>query len=228
MNHFLLLTVEPLRNVFSRFSAVLPNLLAMFAILLVGFVSAGAVRALVQFLLTAVGFDRWSDRSGFTSLLRKAEVWARPAQAVALLLYWILVLIAFLAGLAALNASIISAALSGILGYLPRLLTAVLILVVGSVVAGLVSRALLISLVNSGFGPARHYARAARFLMFVVLIAMALEELQIAPGIVLAAFSIVFGGIVLALAIACGIAGVDIVKKMIERHTEETEVGSEQ
>jgi len=48
-----------------------------------------------------------------------------------------------------------------------------------------------------------------------------LEQLQVAPGIVLAAFSIVFGGIVAALAISFGVGGIDAARRMIERETVE-------
>jgi hypothetical protein len=43
----------------------------------------------------------------------------------------------------------------------------------------------------------------------------------VAPGIVLAAFSIIFGGIVVALAIAFGMGGIDAAKRMIEKETGE-------
>jgi hypothetical protein len=217
MTDFLAFTLGPLKIVYSRFAAFYPNLLSMLIIMAVGIAVARLARSVAQLLLTASGFDRWSDEMGFTSLLRKADVWARPAQAVSMFLSWALLFIAFLAAMTALNAAMIDAVVASILAYLPRLLSAVLILVVGSVAAGLVSRALLMSLVNSGFGAARHYAQAAKVLMFVLLIAMALEQLRIAPGIVLAAFSIVFGGIVLAIAIACGITGVDVLRKMIDQ-----------
>jgi hypothetical protein len=227
MTDFLVFTLGPLKSVYSRFAAVFPNVLSMLFIMFAGLIAARIVRTLAQMLLTASSFDRWSDQMGFTSLLRKADIWARPAQAVALFLYWSLLFLAFLAGMTALNAVLIDAVIAGILAYLPRLVSAVLILVVGSVAAGLVSRALLMSLVNSGFGSARHYAQAAKILMFVLLIAMALEQLRIAPGIVLAAFSIVFGGIVLAIAIACGITGVDVLKKMIDRQSAEQATGAD-
>ncbi len=221
------LTLGPLKNVYTRFSAVFPNVLAMLVILLAGIIVARLVRAVAHMALTAMRFDEWSDQMGFTSLLRKADVWARPTQAVGLFLYWGLLLIAFLAAMTALNAALVDAVIAGILGYLPRLLSAVLILVVGSVAAGLVSRALLMSLVNSGIGSARHYSQAAKILMFVLLIAMALEQLNVAPGIVLAAFSIVFGGVVLAVAIACGITGVDLLRKMTEKQSVEDDPGAD-
>ena len=68
-------------------------------------------------------------------------------------------------------------------------------------------RAVVIAAVNQGIHYARLLAEAVRLLMIVLVLAMALEQLQVAPVIVVAAFSIIFGGIVLALAIAFGIGG---------------------
>jgi hypothetical protein len=64
-------------------------------------------------------------------------------------------------------------------------------------------------------------AEAIRLLLTVLVLAMVLEQLQVAPSIVLATFSILFGGIVLALAISFGVGGIDAAKRMIERETVE-------
>ncbi|MEK6576894.1 MAG: hypothetical protein AABZ05_04785, partial [Nitrospirota bacterium] len=79
----------------------------------------------------------------------------------------------------------------------------------------------LIAAVNSGYHYAKILAEAVRLLLLVLTLAMALEQLQIAPGVVVAAFSIIFGGIVLALSIAFGVGGIDMAKRIIERNSEE-------
>ena len=73
----------------------------------------------------------------------------------------------------------------------------------------------MITAVNSGYHYAKILAEAVRLLLIVLILAMSLEQLQIAPGIVIAAFSIVFGGIILALAIAFGIGGIDAARRII-------------
>jgi hypothetical protein len=84
-----------------------------------------------------------------------------------------------------------------------------------------VSRAVLIAAVNSGYRYAKLLAEAVRMLLIVLILAMALEQLQVAPGIVVAAFSIIFGGIVIALAVAFGAGGIDAARKIIEKSSEE-------
>jgi hypothetical protein len=217
MNDVLALIIEPLRGLYVHASAFFPNMLAMLVIILAGIFSARIAKAVLFRLLSAVAFDAWSDRMGFTTLLRKGDLWAKPSAAVSNFLFWLLIIVSVLTGLSALHLRVIDSMIMEILSYLPRIVSAVLILVLGYISAGLIARGLLISLVNSGFHYARQFVRAVRLLLSVLLIAMALEQLRVAPGVVISAFSIVFGGIVLSLAISFGIAGVDVARKMIEQ-----------
>ena len=76
---------------------------------------------------------------------------------------------------------------------------------------------MLIAASNSGFHYAKILAEATHTLLMVLILAMVMEQLQIAPSIVLAAFSIIFGGIVIALAIAFGVGGIDTARRIIEK-----------
>jgi hypothetical protein len=107
------------------------------------------------------------------------------------------------------------------------MLSAVLILVVGYIATGFIGRTVLIGAVNRGYLFARLLAEAVRILLIVLFVAMALEQLQMAPGIVVAAFSIIFGGIVLTLSISFGVGGIDSARNIIEKETEKKDEGKE-
>lgn len=217
MEQFQDLIFEPLQELFIKFKAFLPNFLAMLIIMALGYLLARIARfALVKFL-TAVNFDNWADRAGLTKLLRKGDLWSRPAVILGSLLFWLLVIISLMIGLSALKIPAIDHLVDQFFGYMPRAFSAAMILIIGSLVSGFISRAILIAAVNSGYHYAKLLAEAVRTLLTVLILAMAMEQLQIAPGIVLAAFSIIFGGIVIALAISFGVGGIEAAKRMIER-----------
>jgi hypothetical protein len=220
MNQLFALILDPLTALYTHVSAFFPNMLAMLIIVLAGIFAARIVRAIVLRTLRAVKFDAWSDRMGLTTMLRKGDLWSKPSAAVAALLFWLLIIVSFLTGLSALHIRVVDGMIAEVMTYLPRIVSAILILVFGYIVTGLVARGLLISLVNSGFHFSRQFARAARLLLIMLIIAMALEQLQVAPGVVVAAFSIIFGGIVLALAISFGVAGIDTAKRMLDHQKE--------
>lgn len=222
MQNFLDLIIGPLKGIYTEFIKFSPNLLAMLIIFLVGILAARIVKVVALKLLKAVNFDSWSDRMGITSIMRKGDLWSRPSAAIASSLYWLLIIVAVMAGFGALKIRAIDDLVAQFVLYLPRVLSAILIIIAGYIVTGFISRAILISAVNKGFHFAKLLAEAIRLLLIVLFIAMALEQLQVAPGIVTAAFSIIFGGIVLALAISFGVGGIDAAKKIIEHQAETT------
>ncbi len=221
MMDFLNLILEPLQDVFLKIKQFLPNLLAMLVILIIGILVARLLRAVLVRFLAAIKFDSWSDRMGVTTLMRKGDLWAKPSLALGSILFWIMVIVALMMGMSALKIQAVDQLVTQFFMYLPRAFSAILILIIGYVLAGFIGRAVLIAAVNSGYHYAKLLAEAIRILLTVLIMAMVLEQLQVAPGIVLAAFSIIFGGIVAALAISFGVGGIDAAKRMIERETVE-------
>ena len=225
MQNFLDLIIDPLKGIYVEFTKFTPNLLAMLIILLLGILAARIVKAVLLRVLKAVNFDVWSDRMGFTTIMRKGDLWSKPSAAVGTFFFWLLIIVAVMAGLSALKIPTIDRLVSEITLYIPRALSAVLIVVVGYIVTGFVGRAIVIAAVNKGYHFAKLLAEAIRLLMIVLFVAMALEQLQVAPGIVISGFCIIFGGIVLALSIAFGVGGIEAAKKIIEQkdHKKEDE-----
>ncbi|HLE41085.1 MAG TPA: hypothetical protein VI956_06235 [Nitrospirota bacterium] len=224
MDDFLQLILEPMKEVFSKFKEFAPNILATMTILLVGILFARIMKAVLLRFLRAIKFDSWSDRMGLTVVMRKGDLWAKPSVAVGSIVFWLLLIISLLTGLSALKIHAIDNLVAQFFLYLPRAFSAVLILVFGYIIAGFIGRAVLITAVNSGYHYAKLLAEAVRLLLTVLILAMALEQLQVAPGIVVAAFSIIFGGIVLALAVSFGVGGIDAARRMIEKEEERKEV----
>lgn len=221
MTDFLEMIFEPLRELFLQFKAFLPGLLAMLVILALGILLAKVVKAVLVRFLTAVNFDSWSDRMGFTTLMRKGDLWAKPSALVGAIAFWLLAIVTLMVGLSALKVAAIDQMVGQFFGYMPRIFSAAIILLIGYALSGFVSRAVLIAAANSGFHYAKLLAETVRTLLGVLILAMVMEQLQIAPSIVLAAFSIIFGGIVIALAIAFGVGGIEAAKRIIEREAAE-------
>ncbi len=219
MGNFIQLILEPLKEVYLEFIKFLPKLLAMLIVVLIGIFAARVVRAVLMKFMKAIKFDSWSDRMGLTGVMRKGDLWAKPSVALGSIVYWVLIIVAVMAGLSALRLQAIDNLVSSFVLYLPRALSAVVILVFGYIVAGFIARAVLIAGVNKGYHYAKIVAEAIRLLLIVLILAMAMEQLQVAPSIVLAAFSIIFGGIVLTLSIAFGVGAIETVKKIIEKET---------
>ncbi len=217
MENFFNLILEPLDQLFMRFKMFVPNFLAMLVILLLGYVLAYLIKRFLVKFLTAIKFDSWSDRMGFTKLMRHGNLWGKPSMLLGNIVFWVLLFLTLMSGLSALQIAVIDALVSQFFSYIPRIFSAAIIMIVGFVFSRFISRAVLIAAANSGFHYAKLLADAVSTLLLVLIVAMVMEQLQIAPVIVLAAFSIIFGGIVSALVIAFGVGGIHAARRIIEK-----------
>jgi hypothetical protein len=102
--------------------------------------------------------------------------------------------------------------------FVPRLFVALVILAAGFVLANFAWRATLLTAVNANIPSARVLSGGARFLVLLLAVAMALEQLGIAQHVVVTAFAIAFGAVMLGLAIAFGIGGGGVARRIVEEH----------
>jgi len=206
-----------LAEVGARFQVFVPNLLAMLALLTIGILAAVAIRVGVGFALKWLSFDRFSERTGISTVLQKGGIRAAPSRVLALTLAWLVLAVFVLLAVAALDLMAAVSLVNEAFAYLPNLLVAAALLLLGSLVAGFVHRSVLIAAVNSGVPSARLLAGAAQVALLVFFAAMALEHLGLGRQVILTSFTIVFGGVVFALALAFGLAGRDMARETLER-----------
>ena len=99
---------------------------------------------------------------------------------------------------------------------------ALVVLIAGSIVARFLARSVLIGAVNMNLQYARLLSVGVKWLVTVLAVTIAIERLGIGGGIIRLAFGILFGGIVLALALAVGLGSKELVSRSLERETSKT------
>lgn len=213
--------VEAFRETAKGIGVFLPRFLLLITLLVVGVLAGWAIKALLLRILRAVRFDSISERSGLTSALVRGGVKRAPSQILGLIAFWVVFLFFAFAGVNILNLPAAADLMSVVLRFLPHLLAALLVLLVGWLLANFFAQAALIAAVNAQFPGARLLATIVRWGILSLTLAMVLTQLGIAKEVVVAAFSIAFGGVVLALAIAFGLGGRDLAKELLERSLQE-------
>jgi hypothetical protein len=194
-----------------------PRFAAMAVILAAGLMVAGALRFALRFLLRRLGFDRLADRTGLDHALRKVGFTGRPSGTLAAGVAFLALALFVLLALGSLDLQLARGLVSQAFAYLPQLLVAAALLVVGVVIAGFVSRGALIAAVNAGLPSARLLAGFTQSALLILFGAMALEHLGVGRQIILVSFTILFGGVVLALSLAFGLAGRDLARELLEK-----------
>jgi Conserved TM helix len=198
----------------------LPGLLGLIVILLATVVVALLARNLLLRLLTSLRFDQRAEQWGLGTLA-DWSVAGGPSLVLARVVMWIILIAGVLASFSALDAALPEEFARTVFGYIPNLLAALLILMVGSVLARFLARSVLIGTVNLQVPAARLLALGVKWLVLILAWAMALEHLGIGRKILPLAFGILFGGIVLALSLALGLGSKDVVRGLLERQVRE-------
>jgi hypothetical protein len=194
---------------------VIPRLLAMLSVVAAGWLIAALARAVTARALSWLRVARLAERTGAAELLRKAEL--PPAERlVASAVFWLLFLGFLLAGLDALGLKTLAALRAQVGQLVPHLVGALVILAVGLVLANVVWRVVLLAVVNAGWPYARLVGGAVYFLTVTIAVAMALDHVGLARPIVLTAFAIVVGAVMLALAIAVGVGSGPLLRRLLE------------
>jgi hypothetical protein len=203
-------------NFIDAVTALLPRVLITLSVIVAGWLIARVVRWITRSILTRVGFGRLSERQGMAETLRAAGL--PPAEILtAAILFWIVWIGFLLSGVEVLGFEALQGLVAEFARFVPRLLSGLVILVVGFTFANFVWRATLLAAVNARVPSPRVLAGVARFLVLILAGAMALDQIDVARTIVLTAFAIAFGAVMLGLAIAFGVGGGGLARRILER-----------
>jgi hypothetical protein len=197
-------------------ASLLPGVVALLVALLVASLIAWIVRIVLRRSLSGIEFDERSQQWGFGTITE----WAGSQSSSTLIVSsvsWLIIIIGFLIGISAFDAALTSQLVVHAFAYLPNVLVAILLLLAGNVVARFLARGVLIGAVNMNLQYARLLSLGVKWLVLVMAAAMALDHLGIGGRIVHLAFGILFGGIVLALALAVGLGSKDVVSRSLEK-----------
>ena len=192
----------------------LPGVVVSVVLLLAALVVAVVVRVLLVRVLRGLEFDRRAEQWG---LAANWSVSSSPSLAVARATSWVILFLGILVSLTALNATIPSRLAMSMFEYVPHLLAALMILIGGGIIARFLARSALVGAVNMQIRSARLISLAVKWLLLLVAIAMALDHLGIGRSILPLAFGIMFGGVVLAAALAVGLGARDVVSRTLEQ-----------
>jgi Conserved TM helix len=205
------------QNLFHMLAEFLPRFVVMLVIILAGLVVAYALKYIVRTLLHLTKLDRLSEEAGASRMLRMAAL-PSMSEVLSRSIFWISLLGFILVGISVLNIAGLQEQVTRFLHLLPEIVIAMVILFLGLIFANFLSRAALLAAVNAGYSSPKALSWSIRFVIWILAITMALEELSVARETVIAAFSIVFGALMLGLAIAFGLGGQHLAREFLERN----------
>ena len=199
--------------------AFLPSLFGAILILLIGLVIAKLLEKGTDALLERLHFDEALDRGGVNRTLARAGTKLDPSSLVARLVFWTVALVAILMASNALGLTAVSAMFYTLIAYIPRVIVALLIVILGMVLGEFVKDVIAASMGGvSGFSV---LGKAAKGVIVALALFMALDQLQVAPDIVRTAFTLLLGAAALAAGLAFGLGCRDLAGEHMRRWVEQ-------
>jgi hypothetical protein len=209
--------IGPLGDALRRLEAFLPNLLTGIIVFAAGLLVAWLVKLLVVRLFKLFKLDGVFARAGLTDALQKMAVKDTPAKLVGRMFFWLVAIIFSILSLSVMKVPLIDEFLGKFLLYLPSVFAALIILALGWFLGNFLGRAALIASVNAGVMVSGLLSKGVKAVVLLFAFVMAFDELGIGRNTVIAGFTIVFGGAVLALALAFGLGGRGLARKYLEK-----------
>lgn len=198
---------------FVEIGEFVPRLAAAVGILMIGFVLARVIERGLAYVLRRIGFDRWMREGGVTEALERAGTSLAPSGVMAKLVFWAVMLLVIILSANALGVSAVSILFGELLAYIPNVIAAVIVLVLGILLGEFMKDLVLAS--AGGLGGSLTLARAAKGAVILLATFMALEQLDIAQDILLVFFVAVVGAAALAAGLAFGFGGREVAGEIV-------------
>lgn len=204
--------------------AAIPKVIGFAVILIVGWLVASAIAAVVTAILRAVRFNELAQRSGFAGFVQKMGIRRDSAAFLADLVKWFVRLIALIAAFDALGLPAVSTVLEQLLMWLPNLIVALVVLVLAGLAANALYGLVRGATAEAGLGNPDLLASIARIAVWAFAIVIAVNQVGIATALVNTLFMATVGALALALGLAFGLGGretaAQIVRGWYERSQE--------
>jgi hypothetical protein len=199
--------LDRIRASFIELSRHVLPLLGALVIVFVGYLLAALIERVTLRLLRRIRLNTMLERGGVMEAVERTGSHMDPTRVAANLVFWFVMFAVLLVAADALGESL-SGVFTELVGYIPSIIGAIVIIMIGNVLGAFVGGLISASVGRWAGGPT--LARVARASVIMLAVFMALQELGVATQIVTTAFAILFGAVALALALAFGLGNRDL------------------
>lgn len=215
MNSWQIVLLEPARTILAQIGQFMVSILLVVIILIIGWIISKIVKAVVTKGLKAIKIDELSDRIEFDQMLQKGGISYSLSELVGIICYWIGLLVTFMVAINALGLTIAADLLTKVVLYIPNVISALFILILGMFFATLLKNIVLTAANNAGLSQGQFLSKVVEALVMVFAIVVGLEQLNIGIQVTQLTLAIILGSVGLGMALAFGLGCKDIVGRMV-------------
>ena len=203
--------VDSFGEAFEQVVLLAPRVLAMIVVLVVGYLIARIAARAITALSKKIGLEIAAERSGLADSMQHMGIKRNVPGIVGTIVFWLLMCVFIMAAVSILGLQDVSAAMYSVVSYIPKLLVATLVVVIGLLVASFLRGVVATSADRVGLTYAEHLANGFYYVLVLVTFHAALTHLgmnlQLLENMVL----IAFGALAIGFALAFGLGGRDVI-----------------
>lgn len=210
------LIFDPLRLLLRQFGAVLPHVFSSVLMVLAGWAIAHLTRLLVVRTLHWFKVDRLSEKARLTPALERSGIRFSFVEVIGELAYWLILLVTIIAALQFIGVPAASAWLEQLGYFVPRLAVSIVILLLGMLLASFLAATIRTACLNAGLLHGRLLGQMMYVLVSAMTVIMALEQLRIVTRTFEVALYIMLASAGLAMALAVGLGGQELIRRLLD------------
>lgn len=215
MNDWQAVLLDPAKSVLAQIGQFLINTLLVVIILIIGWLISRLIKTVITKALRTIKVDELSDRIEFDQMLQKGGISYSLSELVGVMCYWIALLVTFMVAINAVGLTIAADLLNKVVLYIPNVIAALFILILGMFFATLLRNIVKTAANNAGLSHAQLFSKLVEVIVIVFSMVIALEQLNIAIQITQVTLAIILGAIGLGLALAFGLGCRDIAGRAV-------------
>lgn len=194
---------------------ILPNILGAAIILLIGLIIAYVLKKISSTLFRKFGLDRISRNAGVSDVMEDAGLSKRPSLFAGKIVFWLVFFVFLVPAANTLGLTELVSLFKGIISFLPKIITALVIIVFGAMFAQFLRRSIISKPAAIDSNSAKSLGNFVYGIMITVIVLVALEQLDIETELLHSLIKLVVAGIMLTLAISLGFGAKEIALNLL-------------
>ncbi len=199
-----------LGNAFQPVINLVPSVLAMIGVLVIGYIVARLLARGTDALGQRIGLDGAAERSGLATSMKKVGIERGLSAIVAQLVFWLLMCVFVVAAFNLLNLPSLSAATQKLVDYIPKLMAATTVVLIGLLIASFLRGVIATTADRIGISYADRLASGAYYILSLMTFIAAFEQLEIQFALLNQLILIAFGAMALGIGLSVGLGGRDV------------------
>ncbi len=199
-----------LQTAFQPVINLLPSVVAMIAVLAIGYVVARLLARAANAVGQRIGLDGAAERSGLSASMTKVGIERGLSAIVSQLVFWMLMCVFVVAAFNLLNLPSLSAATQKLVDYIPKLLAATTVVLIGLLIASFLRGVIATAADRIGISYADRLASGAYYILAMMTFIAAFDQLEIQFALLNQLILIAFGALALGVGLSVGLGGRDV------------------